>query len=133
MPKKSNLANNPEKKERRKITDADLAETRAKILNAADEVESQLQIKIKEIENWKEITKNYPIELVTGIFTVGFVFGSGMIGETIQNVLMPSKSGKKGSKKRRSLPRRLIGLVGKTGTLAAVPTAAIVYLKRRHK
>lgn len=132
MPKKSNLADNPEKKEKHKITETDLTETRAKILSAADEVESQLEIRIHEIENWKEITRNYPIELITGIFATGFVFGSGMIGETIQNVLMPSKSDKKDSKKRRSLPRRIIGLAGKTGTLAAIP-AAIVYLKRRHK
>jgi hypothetical protein len=43
---------------------------------------------------------------------------------------MPSKDEGKKSKKRRSLPRRLIGLAGKAGTLAATPIA-LIYLKKR--
>jgi hypothetical protein len=133
MPKKSNLADNPEKEKKRPITETDLAETRAKILNATDELDAQLQIKLAEIENWRQITKNYPIELATGVFTLGFVVGSGMIGEIIQSILIPSKNEGKKSKKRRSLPRRLLGLAGKAGTLAATPVALIYLKKRRHK
>lgn len=130
MPKKSNLAGNPEKEKKHPITETDLAETRAKILIAADELDAQLQIKLDEIENWRQVTRNYPIELATGVFTLGFVAGSGMIGEIIQSVLMPSSNEGKKSKKRRSLPRRLIGLAGKVGTLAATPVA-LIYLRKR--
>jgi hypothetical protein len=133
MPKKSNLAGNPEKEKKHPITETDLEETRAKILKASDELDAQLQIRLDEIENWRQITRSYPIELATGFFTFGFAIGSGMIGEIVQNVLTSSKNEGKKSKKRRSLPRRLLGLTGKAGTLAAAPVALAYLRKRRRK
>ncbi|MBI4733406.1 MAG: hypothetical protein HY779_01030 [Rubrobacteridae bacterium] len=77
----------------KKVTDKDLAETREKIIKAANELDMQLEYELEKIRNWRNLTDSYPLEIITGVFSTGYIIGSGILGEVIRIIFFGNSAG----------------------------------------
>jgi hypothetical protein len=123
--------NSVQKNTKKKVTEQDIAETRAKIMKAAGELEQQIDMRFEKIKDWRKITASYPLEIATALFTAGFFLGSGILREIISMVLSPKATAEDKAIHQRSTASRLSSLIMRPVSTFIVTSLVLDRLKKR--